>query len=137
MSDRESSCITARMRCRAWFRVLIGVWGLWFTSSLSTPLGLHSCPAHGGHAPTHANEGAHSSHAASHSDSGNQSHHKSDRCTCLGWCCCVASFAAPARPTNLPTATIERAIGRQYPAAARPIVRWAHALPFANGPPAT
>jgi hypothetical protein len=125
------------MRRRAWLRVLVGVWGLWFTSSLSTPLGLHFCPAHGGHAATHANEGAHSSHAASHSDSGNQSHEKSDHCTCLGWCCCVASFAAPARQTELPTATIETVIGRHYPAAARLIVRSAHALPFANGPPAT
>src|SRR5437879_6578717 len=126
------------MRRRPWLRALIGTWGLWFTSSLSTPIGLHSCPAHGGH--TAQPSIAHHSHAASHSDSGNHSHKptspKRDNCTCLGWCCCVASLAAPDRATELPAAAIESSSSPQYPTAAQPRVRWAHALPFANGPPA-
>src|SRR5260370_16079612 len=37
---------TAAVRRPWWYRVLIAVWGLWFTAALSEAGGLHSCPMH-------------------------------------------------------------------------------------------
>src|SRR6266550_4179177 len=43
-------------------RVLLAIWGIWFTAALSEAPGLHACPVHGGHA-AHAGPAEHLAHA--------------------------------------------------------------------------
>jgi hypothetical protein len=119
-----------------WYRVLIALWGLWFTTALSEPAGAHTCPMHGGH-------GAHSAQtSASEAHGAHEGHHhpaksSSKACTCLGQCSTTPPIAVPVAPTELAAArVIDVGVG-DFAELSVSVGRRAHALPFANGPPST
>jgi hypothetical protein len=139
-----------------WSRVLVGVWGLWLTTSLSGMAGLHmSHGAHGlsaGHA--HVMEGGSEPHAdavprsahASHDDiraadptrriaSKDDSHHAPVGFACLEQCCCGTPLAIAARAVALGANHRANALLQRYAEAVTARARRAHSQPFANGPP--
>jgi hypothetical protein len=64
-------------------------------------------------------------------------HRHGSQCTCIGdCCCCVPVQLARAVTIAIVTDTLVTPIYPAPTAAQRPIVRAAHALPFATAPPA-
>jgi hypothetical protein len=141
------------MRHPIWYRVLISLWAVWFSTALIEPAGFFACAMHSGmaaetSAPVNdATSAAHHEHAA-HAASTEQSvsapaaqtadpeHERHACCTCLGQCSTMTAAVVPHVDI-----TIAEHLSRQTSAAAAVVLsriplRPAHALPFANGPPA-
>jgi hypothetical protein len=141
------------MRHPFWYRVLISLWAVWFSTALIEPAGFFACAMHSGMAVktaapvSDATDAAHHDHAA-HTASTEQSasapaaqttdpeHSGHSCCTCLGQCSTMTAAVVP--PVDI---TIAEHLSRQTSAAAAVVLsriplRPAHALPFANGPPA-
>jgi hypothetical protein len=141
------------MRHPIWYRVLISLWAVWFSTALIEPAGFFACAMHSGmaaetSAPVNdATSAAHHEHAA-HTASTEQSasapaaqtadpeHERHAYCTCLGQCSTMTAAVVPHVDI-----TIAEHLSRQTSAAAAVVLsriplRPAHALPFANGPPA-
>lgn len=118
------------VRKHAWFRVLVAVWGLWFTAALSEAAGLHTCAMHGNHSVAHP-AGAHAS--AGHPGHGTQKQ-VSKSCTCLG-VCCGASIATPRFSLQPGIVPLQGETVAFNPDVAAPRVLREHELPFAIGPP--
>ena len=140
------------MRRPIWYRVLISLWAVWFSTALIEPAGFFACAMHSGMPATTAapvqvaTSAAHHEHAAhtastepSASAPGAQTadpeHDGHSCCTCLGQCSTMT--AAVLRQADV---TIAVYLSRQASAAAAVTLshiplRPAHALPFANGPP--
>jgi hypothetical protein len=117
-----------------WYRVLVAIWGLLFTTALSEPAGAHTCPMHGGHAGHAMQVGSVAAHA------GHEGHHapakqSSNTCTCLGQCCSAPPVALPAASTELVAALVVDVRAAEYGSVTTLVTRRAHSLPFANGPP--
>jgi hypothetical protein len=141
------------MRSPVWYRVLISLWAVWFSTALIEPAGFFACAMHSGMAAetsapvndaTSAAHHEHAAHAASTEQSASapaaqtadpeQDGHAC--CTCLGQCCTMTAAVVPQVDI-----TIAEHLSRQTSAAAAVVLsriplRPAHALPFANGPPA-
>lgn len=150
------------MRRPLWFRALISLWGIWFTTALIEPAGMLACPMHSGVAgvvqggiATHAN-GAAASQAAkpttsrhahdmsamshgeqslgepSHTDKAPTEHHC---CTCLGQCCAMSPALLPMRASELSSTIVATTVHCATTSTRVSVSRVEHALPFANGPP--
>ena len=143
------------MRRPIWYRVLISLWAVWFSTALIEPAGFFACRMHSGMAVTtaapvnDATDAAHHDHAAmaaateqsvtnsaapaaEPADPGHDGH---SCCTCLGQCCTMTAAVVPQVDI-----TIAEHLSRQASVAAAVVLsriplRPAHALPFANGPP--
>ncbi|QJR37289.1 hypothetical protein [Gemmatimonas groenlandica] len=138
------------MRHPIWYRVLISLWAVWFSTALIEPAGFFACAMHSGMgavtstAPAHAANLTHHEHAASHAgasasapaaETAEPEHEGHPCCTCLGQCSTMT-----ANVVARVDVTIEEVLSRQASVQAaivltRVPVRPAHALPFANGPP--
>lgn len=139
-----------------WSRVLVGVWGLWLTTSLSGMAGLHM--SHGAHSPSaghaHVMEGGSEPHAAALPGSGHaghvdlraadatcgiastdKSHHAPVGFACLEQCCCGTPLAIAAKAVSLGANPRANALLQRYAEAVTARARLAHSQPFANGPP--
>ena len=142
------------MRHTIWYRVLISLWAVWFSTALIEPAGLFACAMHSAvvpvsaapatdavsaDAPHHDHGGAapaperaeHAEHASTPQHDGHPC------CTCLGQCSTMTATVLPRVDV-----TIELLISRQASMDAAVVLtriplRPAHALPFANGPPIT
>ena len=135
-------------------RIFTAFFGLWFSVVVAEPLPLHVCPMHDGplayaaahHAQTVPDvASAPAGHAAMHHAL--QSHeepatdspagHGAHQCQCLGCCAGTSATALPGAPVINVQATLAAVQVRGFAAhnAMRAPVRFAHALPFANGPP--
>lgn len=127
-----------------WFRALIALWGLWFTAALSEAPGLHTCEVHGAHgassgSATHAGHHGHAAHAAPGSATSapdGSSHHGPADCTCLGGSCCAVAAAVPKPAIDFLDSVVVAGHPATFADVVAPVVRRAHTLPFANGPPA-
>jgi len=131
-------------------RVLVALWGLWFTALLTGVPGLHSCPRHDGHAhgaASHAVLGSHAAHAMAMGpahpsgapSSAEPSVHDNvplPTCSCLGSCCATDGCFVPGSAAS--TLAVVPVAGRPastLPDEHAPASRRPHALPFANAPP--
>jgi len=132
-----------------WYRVLVGLWGLWFITALTAPAVLQACPVHADHMGHAApmSGAMHHSHQmapsrplgagldAEHAHLDEPAQHTGSCCTCLGSCCCSATLAT-AGSAGIPLPPIVRAahvLPVAYAMPARTPV--AHAHPFAHAPP--
>ena len=151
------------MRRPVWFRVLIALWGVWFSTALVEPAGLLACPMHSGMAgvtATHADPSAHAGHethgggaanaargdavhshgngvldASSHETPAPEGQHN---CTCLGQCCTMALDASiKAAEELLPSARVVSGDAPLPALVAHIVTPVEHVRPFANGPPVT
>ena len=114
-------------------RSLGALFTVWFAVALVEPAVLHVCPVHDAVAST-APASAHSHgghHGASPSHPATSSH-----CLCLGDCAKIGSVGLPAAVTTLAAAAIVEVQDTGLPDHAYVQVAVAHAIPFANGPPA-
>ncbi|MEP6492160.1 MAG: hypothetical protein ABJF01_05755 [bacterium] len=130
----------ATVRYPTWYRVLIGIWGLWFAASLSDAAGQHACPMHGDHAvlvgaSAAVADAGHAHSAAHHDGSSHESDGSHHTCTCLGSCCCAPSIVAPQAQASLAVAPVVEVTVAAYRVAIVAVVRRAYSQPFANGPP--
>jgi hypothetical protein len=139
-----------------WSRVLVGVWGVWLTTSLSGMAGLHM--SHGAHgqtaahvhvmemgsvplaaaAPTAGHDGHHDTQAVDATcaiTSRDDSHHAPVGFACLEQCCCGTPLAIAARAVALSVNHRASALLQRYAGAVTARARRAHSQPFANGPP--
>jgi len=119
-----------------WFRLLIGLWAVWFNAALLEAPGIHACAVHSraathGVAPVQMESHAHAMPDASP----NMPNNEDCACTRLGVCCSAAAIlpsgSAPIVVAHY-TALVTRRLGN---AVAAPNVARAHARPFVNGPP--
>jgi len=136
------------MRRPIWYRVLISLWAVWFSTALIEPAGFFACAMHSGMAAVTATsvttapaqDAAHHEHAAPASsapaaESDAPAHDGHPCCTCLGQCSTMTAAVLPHVDI-----TIAEHLARQASVAAAVVLsriplRPAHALPFANGPP--
>ena len=139
------------MRHPVWYRVLISLWAVWFSTALIEPAGFFACAMHSGmtvktaapvNDPTDAAHHAHAAPAASTEPSAAATAETADPehdghacCTCLGQCSTMTAAVVPHVDV-----TITEHLSRQASVAAAVVLsriplRPAHALPFANGPP--
>jgi hypothetical protein len=134
------------MRRPVWYRALIAVWGLWFTTALIEPAGLFACAVHGSHSASATPDAAatdHSMHAggggavASHATQPADSDSSHSHCTCLDHGCCAVAAAVGATPIVVSTGELLQRTTVRFQTDDDVAVQRAHALPFANGPPAT
>lgn len=105
----------------------------WLSVFTTEPLGLHSCPMHGGLAL----EGGHSGHSMSHQGHGMPGRNsRSNQCSCPGDCSGpTTSIALVPESIGIPTADLsltDRVSPRPPVLGERYTPRL---LPFANGPP--
>jgi hypothetical protein len=140
------------MRHPIWYRVLIGLWAVWFSTALIEPAGFFACAMHSG-MPVATSVAAapeadmtHHDHATSHvaatasptapvAETAAPEHDGHPCCTCLGQCSTMTATVAPHVDV-----TIDEILSRQSSVQAAIVLtriplRPAHALPFANGPP--
>ena len=134
------------MRHPVWYRVLLAVWGLWFTAAMSEVGGLASCPMHGNHA---AHVGAHAAAAGKAQATSSHLAHAAERgtahqpsapqkgavCTCLGQACCAPLVVGPTAAVQLPRALTVVVAVAAYRETAVVSVQRGYEHPFANGPP--
>jgi hypothetical protein len=135
-----------------WSRVLVGVWGIWLTTSMSGMAGVHmshGAQAHmAGHAhamemgsapPAAAGHAGHHEAQATHATCGiaskDDSHHTPAGFACLEQCCCGTPIAIAARAVTLSANPRASALLQRYAEAVTARARRAHSQPFANGPP--
>ena len=141
------------MRHPFWYRVLISLWAVWFSTALIEPAGFFACAMHSGmaaetSAPVNdATSAAHHEHAAAATEqvataspaaaaqTADPEHDGHACCTCLGQCSTMTAAVLPQVDI-----TIAEHLSRQASVAAAVVLsripqRPAHALPFANGPP--
>ncbi len=143
------------MRHPIWYRVLISLWAVWFSTALIEPAGFFACAMHSGMAVTtaapvnDATDAAHHDHAAMAAateqsvtnsaapavQTADPEHDGHACCTCLGQCSTMTAAVVPHVDI-----TIAEHLSRQASVAAAVVLsriplRPAHALPFANGPP--
>ena len=149
------------MRSSVWYRVLISLWAVWFSTALIEPAGLFACAMHSGIVAEPASPGVpvapatdapHQHHAATVAEPSaptvdgvapaapaaeptDPEHSGHPCCTCLGQCSTMTAAVVPQADI-----TIAEHLSRQASVAASVVLshiplRPAHALPFANGPP--
>jgi hypothetical protein len=139
-----------------WSRVLVGVWGIWLTTSMSGMAGVHMSHGAHGHTAGHAHvmpmgsaPPAPAEHAAGHPGhhdvqatdvacgvaSKDESHHTPAGFACLEQCCCGTPIAIAARVVALSANPRASALLQRYAEADATHSRPAHSQPFANGPP--
>lgn len=136
------------MRHPIWYRVLISLWAVWFSTALIEPAGFFACAMHSGMpiatsvATVPAADVTHHDHAASHAaastpaaETAEPEHEGHPCCTCLGQCSTMTATVVARVDV-----TIEEVLSRQASVQAAIVLthiplRPAHALPFANGPP--
>jgi hypothetical protein len=139
-----------------WSRVLVGVWGIWLTTSMSGMAGVHMSHGAQGHTAGHAHAmemgsapAAATVPAAGHADHHNaqathatygiaskdDSHHTPAGFACLEQCCCGTPLAIAARAVALGANPRANALLQRYAEAGTARARRAHSQPFANGPP--
>ncbi len=146
------------MRHPIWYRVLISLWAVWFSTALIEPAGFFACAMHSGMpvatadasavASDPAADRAHHDHTASHASApehvtptvpaaepAEPEHNGHPCCTCLGQCSTMTATVVARVDV-----TIEEVLSRQASVQAAIVLtriplRPAHALPFANGPP--
>ncbi|MCC7054195.1 MAG: hypothetical protein IT355_13095 [Gemmatimonadaceae bacterium] len=137
-------------------RLVTALFGVWFCLLVAEPLPLHVCPMHDGLPPsatagytadlsedrcappgqaaiTHAPD----AHDAPATDT--PAGHAAHQCLCLGCCAGTPAIALPGAPVvNVPCALADVQV-LQVAARNDTLVatRFAHVLPFANGPPPT
>ncbi len=134
LSARGPSPYFARMIRCAKLRLLTMLWGLWFVSALSLQINVQTCATPNYSAHHHTASLA--AHDTSHSANTNHAPSTPDNTTCDSWCCCVATMAAPSATFELQSALHSAHAEPQLDSAPVALTRFAHALPFANGPPA-
>jgi hypothetical protein len=132
-------------------RVLVGLWGLWFTALLTGVHGWHSCARHDAHAHGAASHGARAPHAthvmamgAAHGSGGPRSAEASvqenvpvSACSCLGSCCATDGALVPgSAASTLAVVPMADHPAPSLPDERAPASRRPHAHPFANAPPA-
>ncbi len=132
-----------------WYRVLISLWAIWFSTALIEPAELFACAMHSGSATvgragtpalwavaTPAAALAHHDHGTpDQAETTTPDHDGHPCCTCLGQCCTMTPAVVAQADV-----TIAVRLARQASAGAAVVLshtprRPAHALPFANGPP--
>ena len=151
----------AVMRSPLWYRVLISLWAVWFSTALIEPAGFFACAMHSGIVAEPASPGVpvapatdapHQHHAATVAEPSaptvdgvapaapaaeptDPEHSGHPCCTCLGQSSTMTAAVVPQADI-----TIAEHLSRQASVAASVVLshiplRPAHALPFANGPP--
>ena len=139
-----------------WSRVLVGVWGIWLTTSMSGMAGVHMSHGASGHSAGHAHAmemgsppspspvpaaehaGHHDAQATDATGgvaSKDDSHHAQAGFACLEQCCCGTPIAIAARAVTLGANPRAGALLQRYAEAVTSRARLAHSQPFANGPP--
>jgi hypothetical protein len=113
-------------------RSLAAVFTAWFAIAMVEPAVLHACPVHdAGSVPAQSDGHAHVGHdtAPSHPTSGSH-------CLCLGDCTNIASVGLPSPVIRVLATPVVEWRDTGLPHHAYVPVAVAHAIPFANGPPA-
>ncbi|MGZ3572852.1 MAG: hypothetical protein ACXWND_12800 [Gemmatimonadaceae bacterium] len=139
-----------------WTRVLVGVWGIWLTTSMSGMVGAHMSHGADGHTAGHADAmemgsappaapapaAGHAGHhdaratdATCGTASKDDSHHTPAGFACLEQCCCGTPLAIAARAVALGANPRASALLQRYAEAVTSRARPAHSQPFSNGPP--
>jgi hypothetical protein len=146
----------SHVACSLWSRVLVGVWGIWLTTSMSGMAGVHMSHGAAGHTGGHAHDMEMGSpppaspipaaeHAGHHDAqptdatgsvaSNDDSHHALAGFACLEQCCCGTPLAIAARAVALGANPRANALLQRCAEAVTAGARRAHSQPFANGPP--
>jgi hypothetical protein len=139
-----------------WSRVLVGVWGIWLTTSMSGMAGAHMSHGADGHTAGHAHAmemgsappaaplpaAGHAGHhdarateATCGTVSADGSHHTAAGFACLEQCCCGTPLAIAVRAVPLSANPRANALLQPYAETVTASARRAHSQPFANGPP--
>jgi hypothetical protein len=137
------------MRHPIWYRLLVTLWGIWFSTALIEPAGFFACAMHSGSAL--AGMVGVSVSGAVQSPTADMSHHAHatpDRvetsapehdghpcCTCLGQCCTMTAAVVAQADVTVELLLSQQAADSAVVVLSRIPLRPAHALPFANGPP--
>ena len=135
-------------------RIFTALFGIWFSLLVTEPVPMRACPMHDGpmaQAAAHhaamtgsATEGAnlhvampHASSALRQPATNHPEDHGTHQCLCLGCCAGVSALSLPTSPSLNLQATITATQARRIDAVdvLCAATRFAHALPFANGPP--
>ncbi|HVX42225.1 MAG TPA: hypothetical protein VHB25_21870 [Gemmatimonadaceae bacterium] len=134
------------MRRPVWYRALTAIWALWFAVALIEPAGIHQCPVHGAAGADMAGMGAMAgmanmdmagmSMAHDQTPPGHQSQHPL-HCCCLSTGCSAPAFVPSAPSGELADRIVARSHEPSFADVPSPLIDRAHALPFANGPPAS
>ncbi|WP_310572282.1 hypothetical protein [Gemmatimonas sp.] len=132
------------MRHPIWYRVLISLWAVWFSTALIEPAGFFACAMHSGMPAVTAATTApvehmtHRDHVASASaETAEPEHDSHPCCTCLGQCSTMTATVAARVDVTIEAFLSHLASVQAAVVLSRVPLRPAHALPFANGPPPT
>jgi hypothetical protein len=115
-------------------RLLTVVFAAWFVTALAEPQALHTCAMHSAHAAAVGT--THHMHQAAGGHDHSTTPHRGEQCSCLGSCCSVVPVTLARSPE---LAWVPAQILLEQPLFAEVVfapARFAHVLPFANGPPA-
>ena len=137
------------MRHPIWYRVLISLWAIWFSTALIEPAELFACAMHSGSAPAGmVGESVMGAVPAPAADMSHHDHAGPDRvetsapehdghpcCTCLGQCCTMTAAVVAQADVTIELQLSHKASASAVVVLSRIPLRPAHALPFANGPP--
>jgi hypothetical protein len=121
---------------RQWVRrPIAAVIAVWFVLVMVEPVGIHSCPVHGGHAsaPGGAMHGAGASAHADHESAPEPAPHAG--CTCPGDCTAGVGTPVPSAVVAIRDVPTSRAIVDAPALVSHTPSRAPFVLPFANGPP--
>jgi hypothetical protein len=135
-------------------RIFTALLGLWFSFVVAEPVPVHVCPMHDGLLPPAAAQSARVVQDASDASTGHvgmhhaqQSHddattntpaeHEAHQCLCLGCCAGTSAVTMPTSPVRNLQDTLAAMQVRRIAAADVLVtaMRFAFAIPFANGPP--
>ena len=118
-------------------RAVLALWSVWLQFAILDPGSFDPCPEHSHHAAAAPamDHGSHAAHA--HHSHGKPSDHTAHKCSCLGACCCTPSLVPASHAAPVPTPAVVAVAAPRYVVSPAFVARAPHALPFANGPPAS
>ena len=119
------------------YRIVAGLWGVWFTAALIGPATLHACPEHAARAhAAHAAVTHHDGHAAAiaEQDTPAPTRTADADCNCLGDCA-SAAIETPKQQVQRADSFVGQSRVATIRDAGEPSVIRDYARPFANGPP--
>lgn len=120
------------------YRVVAGLWGVWFAAALVGPATLHACPEHAARAhAAHAAASHHDGHAAAiaEQDTPAPTRTADADCNCLGDCCSASAFETPKQQVERVVSLVAQTRVATIQDVGEPGVIRDHDRPFANGPP--
>ena len=119
------------------YRIIAGMWGVWFAAALIGPATLHACPEHAARAhAAHDAVNHHDGHAAAAEQNGSAPTPTTDAdCNCLGDCSSASAVQAPKQQIGRVDSFVLQSRVATIQDAGEPGLIRDHDRPFANGPP--